>query len=165
MYSSSYTEAYRQPRGSPVSLERRKILFVVNDAGFFKSHRLRLAQEALCRGYEPVVVCGAATGEEALGDFGIRCRSFDLSRSGLNPLRDLNTVLVLLRIYRQEAPDIVHHVTIKPVIYGTLASRFAARTGRRQCDSGNGVRIHSARFYRSRHPQPRESVVPNRIES
>ena len=125
MYSSGYTEAYRQPRGYPVSLERRKILFVVNDAGFFKSHRLRLAQEALCRGYEPVVVCGAATGEEALGDFGIRCRSFDLSRSGLNPLRDLNTVLVLLRIYRDEAPDIVHHVTIKPVIYGTLASRLA----------------------------------------
>ena len=108
-----------------MSLERRKILFVVNDAGFFKSHRLRLAQEALCRGYEPVVVCGAATGEDALGDFGIRCRSFDLSRSGLNPLRDLNTVFVLVRIYRQEAPDIVHHVTIKPVIYGTLASRFA----------------------------------------
>ena len=108
-----------------MSLERRKILFVVNDAGFFKSHRLQLAQEALGRGYEPVVVCGAFTGEETLGEYGIRSRSFDLSRSGLNPLRDLNTVLGLLRIYRQEAPDIVHHVTIKPVIYGTLASRFA----------------------------------------
>jgi len=120
-----YTEAYRPSRGSFVSHDRRKILFVVNDAGFFKSHRLRLAQEALARGYEPVVACGTATGEAALGEHGVRCRSFDLSRSGLNPLRDLNTFLALLRIYREEAPDIVHHVTIKPVIYGTLASRFA----------------------------------------
>ena len=125
MNAPGYTEAYRLSPGSFVSHEHRKILFVVNDAGFFKSHRLRLAQEAIARGYEPVVVCGASTGEAALAEYGIRCRSFDLSRSGLNPLRELNTFAALLRIYRDEAPDIIHHVTIKPVIYGTLASRFA----------------------------------------
>ena len=108
-----------------MSHDRRKILFVVNDAGFFKSHRLRLAQEASARGYEPVVACGRSTGEDALCEYGIRCRTFALSRSGLNPIRDLNTFIALLRIYRDEQPDIVHHVTIKPVIYGTLASRLA----------------------------------------
>jgi len=108
-----------------VSHDRRKILFVVNDAGFFKSHRLRLAQEASARGYEPVVACGRSSGEAALCEYGIRCRTFALSRSGLNPIRDLNTFVALLRIYRDEKPDIVHHVTIKPVIYGTLASRLA----------------------------------------
>jgi glycosyltransferase involved in cell wall biosynthesis len=108
-----------------VSHDRRKILFVVNDAGFFKSHRLRLAQEAGARGYERVVACGRSTGEAALCEYGIRCRTFPLSRSGLNPIRDLNTFIALLRIYRDEKPDIVHHVTIKPVIYGTLASRLA----------------------------------------
>ena len=120
-----YTEAYRQSRRSLVAHDRRKVLFVVNDAGFFKSHRLRLAQEAQRRGFEAVVACGESTGENALQEFGIRFRVFDLSRSGLNPLRDLKTFFALLRIYRDEAPDIVHHVTIKPVIYGTLASRFA----------------------------------------
>ncbi len=123
--SSGYTEGYRQSRRSLVNHDRRKVLFVVNDAGFFRSHRLRLAQEALRRGFEPVVACGESTGEDTLEEFGIRCRAFDLSRSGLNPLRDLKTFFALLRIYRDEAPDIVHHVTIKPVIYGTLASRFA----------------------------------------
>jgi len=123
--ASGYTEAHQSSPGLLVSRDRRKILFVVNDAGFFKSHRLRLAQEALARGFEPVVACGASTGEAALDGYGIRCRSFDLSRSGLNPLRDLGTFVALLRIYRDEMPDIVHHVTIKPVIYGTLATRFA----------------------------------------
>ena len=120
-----YTEAYRQSRRSLVAHDRRKVLFVVNDAGFFRSHRLRLAQEAQRRGFEAVVACGESTGENALQELGIRFRVFDLSRSGLNPLRDLKTFFALLRIYRDEAPDIVHHVTIKPVIYGTLASRFA----------------------------------------
>jgi glycosyltransferase involved in cell wall biosynthesis len=117
------TEAHRPSRGSFVTDARRKVLFVVNDAGFFRSHRLRLAQEALARGFESVVACGESTGEKALEGLGIRCRVFALSRSGLNPLRDLKTFLALVRIYRDEAPDIVHHVTIKPVIYGTLASR------------------------------------------
>ncbi len=70
-------------------------------------------------------MCGESTGEGALEEMGIRYRVFDLSRSGLNPLRDVKTLLALMRIYRDEAPDLVHHVTIKPVIYGTLASRFA----------------------------------------
>lgn len=120
-----YTEEYRQHRSSPVTHDRRKVLFVVNDAGFFRSHRLCLAKEALRRGFEPVVACGESTGEGSLEELGIRYRVFDLSRSGLNPLRDVKTFLALLRIYRDEAPDLVHHVTIKPVIYGTLASRFA----------------------------------------
>ena len=125
MNASGYTEAYPPTHGSAVSHAACKVLFVVNDAAFFKSHRLRLAQEALARGYEPVVACGKDTGEAALEALGIRCRSFGLSRSGINPLRELQTFAALLEIYRSERPHIVHHVTIKPVIYGTLASRFA----------------------------------------
>ena len=126
MNGSGYTYACRHSSGSPVPTERRKkILFVVNDAAYFNSHRLPLAQEAIARGFEPVVACGDASGAETLGAIGIRTRSFNLSPSGWNPLRNMNTFLALLRLYREEAPDIVHHVTIKPVIYGTLASRFA----------------------------------------
>ena len=125
MNASGYTEAYQSSHGTAVAHGACKVLFVVNDAGFFKSHRLRLAQEAAARGYEPVVACGADTGEGALEALGIRCCSFGLSRSGINPLRELQTFAALLRIYRSERPDIVHHVTIKPVIYGTLASRLA----------------------------------------
>jgi glycosyltransferase involved in cell wall biosynthesis len=105
--------------------QRPKILFVVNEAGFFISHRLRLAQEALTRDFDPIVVCGAGTGEGRLADVGIASRSFDLSRSGFNPLREWRSYRALLSIYRQEAPEIVHHVTIKPVIYGTIAARSA----------------------------------------
>jgi glycosyltransferase involved in cell wall biosynthesis len=118
--------------------ERPKILFVVNDAAFFVSHRLRVAQQAQVRGYEPVVACGAGSGEEALAAHGIRARPFALSRSGFNPISEWRSYRALLRIYRDEAPAIVHHVTIKPVIYGTIAARAAHVPGVVNAISGLG---------------------------
>jgi glycosyltransferase involved in cell wall biosynthesis len=43
---------------------------------------------------------------------------------GMNPLRDLATIQDLLRLFRMLKPDIVHNVTVKPVLYGTLAARL-----------------------------------------
>ena len=118
--------------------DRPKILFVVNDAGFFLSHRLRLAREAQAKGFETVVVCGANSGEAALAEQKIRAIPIALSRSGFNPIDEWRSYRALLRIYRQEAPDVVHHVTIKPVIYGSIAARKAHVPGVVNAISGLG---------------------------
>ncbi len=102
-----------------------KIVYVVNEASFFLSHREPLATEARRRGIEVVVACGEGTGEARLAARGIRCEAFPLSRSGGNPLKELRSFFALWRLYRRERPDIVHHVTIKPVIYGTPAARWS----------------------------------------
>ncbi len=102
-----------------------KILFVVNEAKFFLSHRLPIAQEASKRGYEVMVACGADTGESKLVALNIKYRTLPLSRSGINPMEELRTFLALLKIYREERPDLVHHITIKPVLYGTPAARWS----------------------------------------
>jgi glycosyltransferase involved in cell wall biosynthesis len=39
-------------------------------------------------------------------------------------MREIKTILELIQIYRLERPDIVHHVALKPAIYGTLAARI-----------------------------------------
>lgn len=90
----------------------------MNEASFFRSHRWPLAAEALARGDDVVVVCGAGTGEETLAS-DVRCRVVPLSRSGFHPWREWLSYRAIRRLYREESPDIVHHVTIKPVIYGT----------------------------------------------
>jgi glycosyltransferase involved in cell wall biosynthesis len=100
-----------------------KILFVVNSADFFLSHRLRLAEEALARGYAVTVVCGSESGEARLRRPGLAVRAIPLSRSGIRPWGEWRTYSALVRAYREERPDLVHHVTIKPVIYGTRAAR------------------------------------------
>ncbi|MGF1819652.1 MULTISPECIES: glycosyltransferase family 4 protein [unclassified Vibrio] len=48
-----------------------------------------------------------------------------INRSGLNPFKDLNTVLKFFLIFKKHTPDLVLAYTIKPIIWGGLASRFA----------------------------------------
>jgi len=107
----------------------RKLLIVVNDAAFFLSHRLPLAQAAARAGYRVKVIVGAGSGEAALDDTGIAWQSVPLSRSGTNPWREWRSFRALVATYRRERPDLVHHVTVKPVIYGTLAARVAGVPG------------------------------------
>ncbi|MCS7240418.1 MAG: glycosyltransferase family 4 protein [Candidatus Bipolaricaulota bacterium] len=50
---------------------------------------------------------------------------FSLSRTGLNPLRDLWDFVKLWRLLRRLKPDVTLAYAIKPVIYGTLAAWLA----------------------------------------
>lgn len=47
-----------------------------------------------------------------------------LDRTGINPWKDIRYFLKLFRIYKVERPDYIFHYTIKPNIYGTIASRI-----------------------------------------
>jgi glycosyltransferase involved in cell wall biosynthesis len=110
---------------SQANPSNRLILFVVNDAGFFLSHRLPLALEARQQGYEVCVATPPGDGVEQIKGNGLQYRQVSLSRSGANPLAEFRTIWGLYRLYRELQPLIVHHVTIKPVLYGTLAARIA----------------------------------------
>ncbi|MGD8913043.1 MAG: glycosyltransferase family 4 protein, partial [Candidatus Thiodiazotropha sp.] len=109
---------------SQTSPSNRLILFVVNDAGFFLSHRLPLALEAREQGFEVCVATPPGDGVEKIKSNGLQYRQLSLSRSGANPLAEFRTIWDLYRLYRELRPLIVHHVTIKPVLYGTLAARM-----------------------------------------
>lgn len=100
------------------------LLFTVNDPAFFLSHRLPVARAAQEAGYEVSV----AAPEEGLRDVevqGFETHEIDLTRRSLDPVQEAKTRRDLERLYRQEKPDLVHHVTIKPVIHGTFAAKKA----------------------------------------
>lgn len=42
-----------------------------------------------------------------------------------NPIKDVGYLLKVFRLYRDLKPDLVHHFTVKPVIYGSIAAKFA----------------------------------------
>src|SRR3546814_15471248 len=48
-----------------------------------------------------------------------------MSRSGKNPLQELQSLYALWALFRRLRPQIVHAVTIKPVLYGGIAARLA----------------------------------------
>lgn len=102
-----------------------KIIFTVSEDWYFVSHRLPLAEEALRRGWEVLLLARVSGHENDLRRKGVRVIHVDLDRGGLNPLRDFKYCLELRRLYRKEKPDLVHHVAMKPCLYGSIAARWA----------------------------------------
>jgi glycosyltransferase involved in cell wall biosynthesis len=100
------------------------ILFVVNQAEFFLSHRLPLALAAQAAGFEVDVATPESTAVEGIRRAGLRHHPVPFSRRGLRPLTELGALWALFRLYRSLRPQVVHHVTIKPVIYGSIMARL-----------------------------------------
>jgi glycosyltransferase involved in cell wall biosynthesis len=138
---------------------QKKILYVVNEASFFMSHRLPVARAAQDAGFE-VHVAAPADHVWAPDDFdlqvvrdaGFEVHIVPLSRRGKNPFRDLVTLFALMRLYRKIRPDLVHHLTIKPILYGSIAARFCgvkavvnAVTGLGQVFSDEGLQGRTIR--------------------
>lgn len=103
----------------------KRLLFVVNHAGFFLSHRLPIALAAQRDGYEVHVATPNSKHVPQLLSHGLTWHPIRLSRSSRNPLRELLTLADLYSLYRRLRPEIVHHVTPKPVLYGSIVARIA----------------------------------------
>lgn len=102
-----------------------KILLVVNAEWYFWSHRLPLAKALQAQGADVVVAATIERGyDTAIRRAGFRLVSLRLQRRSINPFAEIACVIDLLNLYRQEKPDIIHHFTIKPVLYGSLAARL-----------------------------------------
>ncbi len=103
---------------------KKRLLFVVNDIAFFRTHRLPIAVAALAAGYD--VHLAAAGGIDAKVEAaGVIVHDLVLSRSGLGPVAEFRTIAELVRLMRRLRPEIVHLVTPKPVLYGGIAARLA----------------------------------------
>ena len=131
-----------------------RLLFVLNEAYFFLSHRLPVAQRARAEGWEVHVAAPPdhvwappAFSVNALEDQGFIFHPIPLSRRGTNLFAEARTLLALRRLFADLRPDLVHLVTIKPNLYGGLAARLAgvpsvvfAVTGLGQVFVARGVR-------------------------
>ena len=101
-----------------------RLLFVVNVDGFFLSHRLPIALAARDAGFD-VHVATELTGEaSAIQSHGFTLHPISINRSSVGPLSLVILLWTLWRLMRQVNPEIVHLVTIKPVLLGGLAARF-----------------------------------------
>jgi glycosyltransferase involved in cell wall biosynthesis len=99
-----------------------RLLFVVTEDWYFVSHRLPLAVAARKAGFDVAVATRVHEHGEQIVAADIRLIPFELSRQSGNPFSE---VFRLIRLYRLEQPTIVHHVALKPVLFGTLAARLA----------------------------------------
>lgn len=108
-----------------MSRREPRILFLVTEDWYFCSHRLSLARAARDAGFRVSVACRVDRHGAAILKEGFRLIPTSFSRRSLNPLRELALVRRIAATYRAEKPDIVHHVSLKPVLYGSIAARLA----------------------------------------
>lgn len=113
------------PEGGSGNMKRR-LMIVVTEDWYLWSHRIGLAMAARDAGYEVTVVTRVGEYGDRIRALGLGLVDVDFARGRLSPWANLGTVRVLCDVYRRWAPDLVHHVALKPVVLGSVA---AARTG------------------------------------
>ena len=103
----------------------KKLLFIVNVDWFFISHRLPVALAAQEEGYEVHVATGITDRLNDLVSMNFFVHPLKLGRGDTSLWSSVALSLSIFRVMRLINPDIVHLVTIKPVLLGGLAARFA----------------------------------------
>lgn len=117
-----------------------KLLYVVNIPRFFVSHRLTLALAAQSAGFEVHVATSDHDKEnvQTILDSGLPFHPLQLSQHGTNPFAELKTINAIRKLYNELQPDLIHHVSIKPVIYGGIAAKLTRRKAIVNAMSGLG---------------------------
>lgn len=104
-------------------MKRLRLLFVVNDAAFFLSHRLPIAIAARDAGYDVHIATGMGSAVGLVEAQGFPHYPLRINRSGTNPFVELIALWDMVHLFRALRPDLVHLVTPKPVVYGGIAAR------------------------------------------
>ena len=105
-------------------MNKKKLLFIINTDWFFLSHRLPIAIEAINQGYEVHIATTITNELDSLKKNGLIVHPINLHRSRTGLISVISEFKEILGIIRLVAPNIVHLVTIKPVLLGGIASRL-----------------------------------------
>ena len=118
--------AVKTPKTNKKNAGINKICLVSRCAWTLYNFRFGLIAALQNRGVE--IISGGAGGdgfEEEIRNRGVPFFELPIDKRGISPLADVQLLFTLYQWYRKECPDIVHHFTIKPVIYGSIAARLA----------------------------------------
>jgi glycosyltransferase involved in cell wall biosynthesis len=101
-------------------MNTRRLLFVVNVDWFFLSHRLPIALEAMRQGYEVHIAVGMTDRLKEIQSHGLMVHTLSISRSKTGLGETVTVASEIWSVYKTVKPDVVHLVTIKPVLMGGI---------------------------------------------
>ena len=104
---------------------QKKILYLVTEDWYFWSHRLSLAEASRNLGFEIIIVTRAGNFSERIKAKGFNLVPLKIHRTVVSPVKEIATLIKLVRIYRKTKPDLVHHISLKPVLTGSVAAWIA----------------------------------------
>jgi len=127
-------------------MTKKKLLIVTNVDWFFISHRLPIAEEAIKQGFEVTVAAEDTGRRHEIEKKGIKFENLSFSRSGTNVIDELSTIWRFYLLYKKIKPNVVHQITLKPVIYGSIVSKFISINGVVNAISGLGYSFTNRRM-------------------
>jgi glycosyltransferase involved in cell wall biosynthesis len=101
-----------------------KVLFLVNCSNFFYSHFLKLAISVKNEGHEVCIAVGNNLQKENIEKLGFEFYELNLSRSEKNLFYELSSMISIYKLLRDFQPELVHMLTIKPILYGSLIMKL-----------------------------------------
>lgn len=101
----------------------KKIVFFVNDINFFKNHFFKISLDTL-KSYKICIISDTIDHDIKLNYPEIDQFSTPILRSSVNPFRDIRLFINFYFLIKNIKPDIIHNITIKPILYGSLYSRL-----------------------------------------
>ncbi|MBE0575225.1 MAG: glycosyltransferase family 4 protein [Desulfuromonadales bacterium] len=107
-----------------------KVMLIGGVAESLLGFRGQLLQDMVAHGHEVIACAPNAKAQiiTRLKNIGVDYQDFPLHRTGINPLQDLRSIWVFVRLFRKIRPDVVLNYTIKPTIYGSMAATIAKVT-------------------------------------
>ncbi len=113
-----------------------KVFFLAGDELWFR--RLPAARAAKDAGAEVVVMAPFQKYRSHAEAEGFRVIPWRMSRRSLNPVREMRALSEVVAAYRRERPDLVHHLALKAIIYGSAAARICGGITRVNSVAGLG---------------------------
>ncbi len=98
-----------------------KILFLVNHSITIYNFRLELVQALIKEGHQVVVSSPYGDRIEDLIKEGCEFKDIEISRHGMNPIKECVLIAKYIKLLKDVKPDVVLSYTIKPNIYGGIA--------------------------------------------
>ncbi len=123
-----------------------KVLVLTGHDWALLNYRGPLLRAMVAAGHE-VLAAAPAENPAVIAQFsalGIRFVPVPLARAGLNPVRDLYSLVALRKMLRREQPDVLLSYAIKSVIYGSIAARWAGVPHIYALIVGLGASFHTA---------------------
>ena len=101
---------------------KKKILFLANHFITLYSFRKELIKKLVEEGNEVYLSLPKDEDNKYFEDLGCKIIFTEIDRRGVNPIKDLKLLSSYRKMMKDINPDIIFSYTIKPNIYGTLAS-------------------------------------------
>ncbi len=108
-------------------MSKKRILFLAQHFITLYSFRRELIEKLCAEGHEVYLSLPVSDDNKFFENLGCKIIPTEIDRRGVNPVKDIKLILFYKKMIPKVDPDIIFSYTIKPNIYGTMATNGKKR--------------------------------------